>query len=255
MTSPSADRDAMFRFLNSLPTGGEIISWLESFRASLGAFLGDADLVMVDVNYLCDLDDPAGYRPLRAFTQHISAGGDEDVAVELDSADGTHGARLLAQARSNGFPTGEYHGPAIFEYFFGGCAYLGTIILWRNRDAAAISPESLATMRELEPFIIFLLSDIVARHGYRRPVDRAFHQALEGIAEQIGLTGREEEVLALHLFGYPYQRIAGQLHLGIDSVRKYVKSIHRKAGVSTYTELFARYFTPRVFAEQEHDLL
>ena len=241
---------AMARFLNGLPTTGELIPWLDRFREGLRELLGDVDLVMVDVNYLCDLHSPHSYDPKKVVTQHIASDRRQAVAIgrldpSLRSAD-----RLILEARRGGFRSDGYHEPSIFEYRFAGVAYLGTIILWRSIAAPPISADSLATMDLLGSFITFLLSDLVARHGLVRPIDRAFHQALDQIARELELTDREQEVLAMHLFGYPYQRIAEQIHLSIDSVRKHVKSIHRKAGVGTYTELFAKYFTPRVFAEQ-----
>jgi DNA-binding CsgD family transcriptional regulator len=249
MVSTDKVSEAMARFLNGLPTGGEIIPWLDRFRGELRDLLGDVDLVMVDVNYLCDLQSPHSYEPTKVVTQHITEGREESVAIgnhdrRLPIAD-----RLIMQARRGGFRSEEFHEPAVFEYRFAGAAYLGAIILWRALSEPPISADSLATMELLHPFLTFLLSDLVARHGLTRPIDRAFHQALDQISQELGLTDREQDILAMHLFGYPYQRIADQIHLSIDSVRKHVKSIHRKANVGTYTELFAKYFTPRIFAE------
>lgn len=241
--------EAMLRFLNSLPTSGHLVEWIGAFRDGLARLLSDVDRVMVDVNYLCDLDHPETYRPVKVMTQHIRKGRPEGVSIESESNVRSHAERIIAQAKKSGFDPAIYHAPVSFEYEFGEGAYLGTIVLWREKGKKAISKGTIALVEELRSFLIFVLSNLVARHNFVRPVDRAFHEALSRISIELKLTEREQEVLAVHLFGYPYQAIAEMIHVGIDTVRKHVKSIHRKAGVMTYTELFAKYFTPRLFPE------
>lgn len=238
--------EAFIRFLNALPKSGNLLLWLGEFRTALRGFIGDVDHVMVDVNYLCDLDTPHAYHPQRAVTQYFGADYRNDASLDLLTSTATHAERIL---RGGGVRLSEFHPPDIFELNIADDAYLGSIILLRERCNPPISTATLALMSQLRPFLVFVMTDAVARHNFSRPIDRAFHMALDRIADDLGLTDREQEVLAAHLFGYPYQKIADQMHLGIDSVRKHVKAIHRKAGVATYTELFAKYFTPRVFAK------
>lgn len=243
---PNAPRspEALVRFLNALPTNGELVSWLGDFRDALSEYLGDVDQVMVDVNYLCDLSQPQSYRPLKAVTQYFDGSGEAEVTIDPQVLEPGTAARLI---RGSGLRLSYYHPPIVFEYMLGAHAYLGCVILLRERGNTPIGATTIAIMESIERFMVFLLSDVVARHNFTRPVDRAFHTALEQLGIDLDLTDREQEVLAAHLFGYPYRKIADQLHLSIDTVRKHVKAIHRKAGVSTYTELFAKYFTPRVF--------
>lgn len=241
--------EAMLRFLNSLPTSGHLVEWVSLFRNGLAKLLSDVDGVMVDVNYLCDLDHPESYRPVKVMTQHIGKGKPEGLMIESESNGRTHSERIIAQARKNGFDPTAYHAPSSYEFQFGGAAYLGTIVLWREKGKKPTSKGTIAFVESLRPFLVFVLSNLVARHSFVRPIDRAFHEALQRLAVELKLTEREQEVLAVHLFGYPYQAIAEMIHVGIDTVRKHVKSIHRKAGVMTYTELFAKYFTPRLFPE------
>jgi len=245
--------EAMLRFLNSLPSSGHLVDWIRSFRDGLTTLLSDVDQVMVDVNYLCDLDDPDAYRPEKALTQHVGKGGAERIVIDTTAAAESHAERVISQARRSGFDPTRFQAPVAFEYAVGKDAYLGTIVLWRDKGRKPISKATTTFVESLRPFMVFVLSNLVARHSHARPIDRAFHEALEAISNQLKLTDREQEVLAAHLFGYPYQAIAEMIHVGIDTVRKHVKSIHRKAGVMTYTELFARYFTPRLFPEEEVD--
>lgn len=237
--------EAFIRFLNALPTSGNLLLWLGEFRTALRGFIGDVDHVMIDVNYLCDLDAPHAYHPERAVTQYFGADYRNDASLDQLEPAATHAERIL---RGSGVRLADFHPPDIFELKIADDAYLGSIILLRERGNPPVSTATLALMARLQPFLVFVMTDVVARHNFSRPIDRAFHMALDHIADDLSLTDREQEVLAAHLFGYPYQKIADQMHLGIDSVRKHVKAIHRKAGVATYTELFAKYFTPRVFA-------
>ncbi len=251
MPNEATEREAMLRFMNALPLHGSIVEWLGAVRDGLLDLFRDVDRVMIDVNYLCDLNDPENYDPAKVVTQHVIDKRQERVVVETQPNQQTHTKRLLQQARVNGFDPDEFHQPSSYEYYYGEHAYLGAIILWRERQRTRISEATLQTLETMRPFMIFLLSDLVARHGFTRPVDRAFHQALARLSTELKLSDREQEVLAVHLFGYPYQTIAEMIHISIDSVRKYVKAIHRKAGVVTYTELFAKYFTPRLFLGEE----
>ena len=120
------------------------------------------------------------------------------------------------------------------------------MILWRERVNPPIRSETLAIMAVIEPFLIFMLSDLVARHQQAKPGDRTFNEALGIMSQEARLTEQERRVVILQLFGHSYQDIADRLHLSLDTVRKHVKSIYRKTGTGSYTELFAKYFTPRL---------
>lgn len=243
--------ETMLRFLNTLPMSGHLVEWIGVLRDALLALLADVDRVMVDVNYLCDLDDPENYHPVGALTQHIPQGRSGGVVIESGGGWASHADRVIGQARRSGFDLRSFHPPVSFEFVYGEGAYLGTIVLWREKGKTQTSKGTIAFVESIRPFMTFVLSNLVARHNALRPVDRAFHEALSRIAVELRLTEREQEVLAIHLFGYPYQAIAEMIHVGIDTVRKHVKSIHRKAGVMTYTELFAKYFTPRLFLQDK----
>lgn len=148
-----------------------------------------------------------------------------------------------------GYPLGDYHPPASYDYYYTEQAHLGTIFLLRDRKKKPISHRTLEAMKELEPFLVFALSDLVARYTYIRPIDRAFQKALRELAHETKLTKRELQVLTLHLFGRRYDEIAKKLYISIDTVKKHVKKIHRKTGSRSSTELFARYFTPLIDLE------
>jgi DNA-binding NarL/FixJ family response regulator len=56
-----------------------------------------------------------------------------------------------------------------------------------------------------------------------------------------GLTQREQEALALLADGFRYKEIADRMAIGLDTVRKHVKSIYRKLHVSSRTEAVVKY--------------
>jgi DNA-binding CsgD family transcriptional regulator len=145
-----------------------------------------------------------------------------------------------------GFPANAYHPPRIYVYHYSGIAHLATLLLWREKGKSDISPATLAFMAEIEPFLVFMFSDLVARHQQANPGDRSFIDALAVMAQEAQLTEQERRAVILQLFGHSYQEIADRLHLSIDTVRKHVKNIYRKTGTGSYTELFAKYFTSRL---------
>jgi DNA-binding CsgD family transcriptional regulator len=101
-------------------------------------------------------------------------------------------------------------------------------------------------MRDLRPFFVFLLSDFVARHQAAKPVDHAFATAIDELTRQTGLTMQERRILHLQLLGLGYEEIADTLNISLNTVRTHVRSIYMKTGAHGQTELFAKYFTPRI---------
>jgi len=213
--------------------------------------LGDVDRVIVNVDTQCDLsmlepqpDDPETIaRPARPRRRR---------RLKLESAwmeRRSPSQVLLEDFHRLGYPLADFHPPEIYDYYFTETIYLGTIFLLRDRTKRPISRRTLEAMKGLEPFLLFALSDLVARYCYDRPIDRAFQNSLNELAWETKLTRRELQVLTLHLFGRRYDEIARQLYISIDTVKKHVKKIHRKTGARSSTELFARYFTPLIDLE------
>lgn len=242
--------DHLLRFLNALPITGDVIEWTRSFREALQGMLGDVDRVIVNIDTQCDLSLDARRR----------AGFDVTILADVPRRRGrgkgelwmekkTPSQLLLDDLQRLGYPLSDYHTPRIYDYYFTGNVYLGTILLLRDRIKSPITDRTLQAMQGLEPFVIFALSDLVARYAYARPIDRAFQNALNELAMETKLTRRELQVLTLHLFGRRYEEIARQLYISIDTVKKHVKKIHRKTGARSSTDLFARYFTPLIDLE------
>lgn len=237
--------EAILRFLRSLPTGGGTRQWLEMFREALRTLLQDVDRVTVSVNVECDVRYPESYAPELVVAQHVSDSHEPTSVITALANSGGSGiaGRFITEMRRSGLPVDRYHVPSDFVYYISGVAYIGTIILWRDAAKPAISGETLALMQELEPMIIVLLSDCIARHQRARPLDRAFHGALRRLIQEAGLTGQEARIALLQLLGRSYKEIADLLDISLDTVGKHINSIHRKTRTRGHTELLAKYFT------------
>lgn len=248
--------DRILQFLNSLPVTGNPLEWIHTFRDQLCRLLGDVDRITVKVNVNCDLENPEDYRPEMSISQHVVANDNEDGAPHTTSQpiNGALFAQLLEELRIQGYPFAQYHPPHCIDYYFGGQAYLGTIILWRDLGEEQISLQTLQTMEKLEPFLLFAFSDLVARHQRAEPDSRIFTDALQYLTQQVRLSRQEQRVVTLQLFGYSYKDIASMLGVTVDGVKHHLKMIHRKTGTRSYTELFAKYFMPRLdLIDQEEE--
>ncbi len=239
--------DRILQFLNALPVSGDPFEWIPAFRDGLGALLGDVDRVTINVNLGCDLEHPENYKPGLTVTKHSAeVDAESSVFVASHAQDGAPADRLLDDLRRQGYPLDRYHPPLGFDYYFGGKAYLGTIFLWRELDREPVSRDTLATIKAMEAFIIFALSDLVARRQHSEPDVRVFTDALRGLTANSGLSNQELRVVILQLFGHSYKEMADMLGISVDGVKHHLKMIHRKTGARSYTELFAKYFTPRL---------
>jgi DNA-binding CsgD family transcriptional regulator len=219
---------------------------------ALRDLLRDVDKVTISINARCDLSDPENYSPDVAVVQHLA-----DTAPSVRSAivegatngrieDADHEQRLVAALVRDKFPLDSYHPPQSFVYRYRQVAYLGIIILWRDKHRPPISEETLRTMRALHRFIGFLLSDFVARYAATNPLFRIFNDALEELASATGLSRQERRVLLQLLYGGSQNEAAEALHISRVTVRHHLKNIYRKTGTKNLSDLFAHYFVPRL---------
>lgn len=244
--TPPLIPDSVLTFLNALSTTGDVVEWINAFREALRQILGDVDRVSVQVDVYCDLMNPRQQTPAVVISQHSS----NKQTVVTSSAEGIDRAEhLLEQYQQLGYPLEQYHPPHSFNYYYGGNAYLGTILLFRDKTKLPISPRTLETMAALEPFLVFLLSDLVTRHFYAKPVDRIFPDVVAGLRTDAGLSAQDLRILSLMLLGYSYKQVADRMDLSLDTIRKHTKRIYRKTRTGSLPELFAKYFTPRIGIE------
>ncbi|HVZ38690.1 MAG TPA: helix-turn-helix transcriptional regulator [Candidatus Kapabacteria bacterium] len=251
MPAVSIVPDNVLRFLSSLVGVSDVQSWTSSFREALRILLGDVDLVSIGINVECDLQNPSAYRPNMALSQSIVSGTEAiDSLHHLNRADENrdeeHIKRFLDNLRRRKFKFAEYHPPVSFVYHYGDNAYLGGIVLWRERSWPPVSSRTVATMESLRSFVVFLLSDFVARHQLARPMGHSFAETVDEIAMTAGLTLQERRILMLQLLGMGYEEIADNLNISLNTVRTHVRSIYEKTGARGQTDLVAKYFTLKI---------
>lgn len=238
---------SIIEFLNALPTTSIVTDWIVAFRAALATFLGDVDRVSINVDINVDLEDPDETRAGQIVTQHVETTARSRMAITVARGRNERPSdRLLADAARAGFPAHSYHPPVAFDYYHGDSVYIGSIILWRNLMESPVSGATLALMAELEPFILFALSDIVARNKASRPIDTAFSDALRRMNADAELSAQEQRIVILQLMGHSYKEMADMLSVTVDTVKKHFKQIHRKTDTRSQSELFAKYFTFRI---------
>lgn len=240
--------EQILRFLNSLPVTGDPFAWIPVFREELARLLGDVDRITVSVNFNCDLQDPENYRPEMSIAQHVPVVQEEGSSgtTTLKTMQGTPIERLVEELNNQGYPLDEYYPPVGFDFYLSGQAYLGVILLWRERCNPPISEVSQKLMESIEPFLAFVLSDLVARRQQAEPDVRIFSDALQQLTNQVKLSRQEQRVVILQLFGHSYKDIADLLGVSVDGAKHHLKMVHRKTGTRSYTELFAKYFMPRL---------
>lgn len=237
----------ILRFLNELPLMGDVVQWIEAFREALRLMLGDVDRVALKVNTNCDLINPEAYKPGLEVAQYPQQKGESSETVVTSLDNGTAPSQIfIGDLRQIGHSLHDYHPPLAYDYFYAGCAYLGTVLLFRERTKPPISDKTNATMHALQGFMNFALSDLVTRNYYFRPINRVFYDILLGLVKEAGLSMQDIRILSYMLLGYSYKQVGDRMKVTIDTVRKHMKRIYRKTKTGSLAELFAKYFTPRL---------
>ena len=235
----------VLRFLNALPSTIDPVEWIIKFRDALMELFDDVDRISLIVNTQCDLHRPEEYRPTVSIRHHSQGGGQATGSISVNAVEQPKRRfeEILEDFRRQGFPLDEYHAPHGFDYHYEGAAYLGTVFLWREVTDTPISDHTVEVIRSLESFFTFMLTDLVTRHQYGKPVDRAFMEAFERLAEEASLSPQERRIIVLQLLGHSYKDMADVMSVTVDTVKKHFKAIHRKTGTRGQAELFAKYFT------------
>lgn len=240
--------DKVLNFLNQMPVINNTDAWVEQFRDALKELLGGVDRVSLYIDTACDLVSPGSYKPDMYMILDVAESLRSEGGVSVVSQDNEKrpSELLLEKFRYQGMPLHDYQDPVCFDYYFAGQAYLGSLFLWRDRSKVPISRQIRETVTLLEPFIIFTLSDLIARYHYANPVDKLFLDALQTMTLDADLNTQERRVVMLRLLGSSYKEIADEINITVGAIKKILGSVHRKTETRSYTELFAKYFTPRI---------
>ncbi|MBC8144048.1 MAG: helix-turn-helix transcriptional regulator [bacterium] len=239
---------ALIEFLNGMPMQLVLLDGINSLRDRLTTLVPDVDRISIQVNLNCDLERPHEYHPNLSILQRADRAErlDEGMEVRALTKAETQSEELLSQMRRGGFPFELYREPISIDLLFEGTAVLGALVLWRNVDKSPISEETLAFIERINPFLVYAFSNLVTRHHYTNPGDRVFYSVLGEMAKSAKLTPQEQRIISYRLMGYSYKRIADDIDRSVDVVKKQLASVHRKTGTHGHSELFAKYFSPRL---------
>jgi len=229
-------------FLNRLPITGDRAKWMDELRAALLELFPDVDKIAININVYCD--------PVRP---HISK--QEEISVRFSTSGDKQGLAIEPlskmsiteefEAETGKFVQLEkFHPPRYFHYIFNDGQYMGSMIFFREIGKPATSEETFRTMEEMTEFIKYIYASFLAMQNAAKPFGAAFLDAQCRMEEEAGFSLTERKVMTLKLAGKSYKDIAEHLDISLNTVRSHIKSIHRKTHTRSYTELFAKYFTP-----------
>lgn len=121
-----------------------------------------------------------------------------------------------------------------------GCAIIAAylLVLYLKAPKISLSESKSALEKEELPALSGVADEVSA--CWKDPVARTslvFCAKIERFGSNIGVSGREKEVLFEVAFGYTVDNIAEHLFLSRETVKTYLSRVYRKAGVSSRQDL------------------
>lgn len=227
----------LLRFLNVIGPLDEPIAWIASFRDAIVDLLGDVDRASVSLNLQSfDAEHRIAYG-------HGMASRITPLVMHRSGPDAP-ADRLVAEARDQGVPVGDYHPPTVFTYAAGERTYLGAIVLWQLRTSPAISERSLEMLNELRPFITYRFVECIARMVRDERVERSVGSLAAAIGARAGLSDAQREILALVASGMSFGAIGARLGIAPATVRRHLEAIYRRTGTYDVAGIIRRFVAP-----------
>jgi DNA-binding CsgD family transcriptional regulator len=235
--------DTFIFFLNRLPITSDRTQWMDALRSALLELFPDVDRIAININIYCDPIRPPAMCEEEISVRFSSNGAKEGLAISpLPS---TRSVTEEFEAETGKFvPLEKYHSPKYFHYFHESGQYYGSMIFFRFIEKPKTSKKTFEEMAALEPFIKYIYASFLAMQHLAKPFDAAFRDVQSKMEHNAGFSTAERKVMTLTLCGYSYKKIAEHLDISLNTVRSHIKSIHKKTGTRSYTELFAKYFVP-----------
>jgi DNA-binding CsgD family transcriptional regulator len=215
---------------------------------SLCRVLRDVDTVAINIcvesSWPAGIIDTAGQFTSR-FTGLAVVYREGEVSRELHSASQFYLDRLFSCKLCRQ----GYCIPVVFDYVQESGEYLGCVVLLNRKGSVDISPRTIDLMRQFSPILRLMLKGIISRHMLFSSYNVGTVAPGSETTVWPGLTPRESHVFALHSKGWKYKDIAEHLHIGIDTVKKHVKSIYSKTGTRSRSELLLKYWDATISSQ------
>jgi hypothetical protein len=168
---PLPDSASLFRLINRLPLATDISEAIAVLRTELLEILPDVDQIVIGVDIASDLPDPDGY-PILSKAVHefmVHDGAECGVMITTSDRQSLTASTLVDLCRQSGYAREEYHEPDCFEIEYEGGRLLGAIILWRKTSKPPVHRRTLDFIPHLLPFLGYVLSNMITRHGSASP--------------------------------------------------------------------------------------
>jgi len=180
---------------------------------------------------LCDLNPSIEKDYTRSFSSldplNPARFADKDLTVvTLDSQMPAHLLKQTLYYQEFMQPHGHRY---VADMFFRRDGQIVAVLsMLRQESMGSFSDAELQLLRKLQPFMEYSLNAVYLP---KRNRERA------AIGDKYQLTGRELDVLELLLSGAANKTIAGDLSLGLATVKTHLHHIFQKTGVTTRSEL------------------
>jgi DNA-binding CsgD family transcriptional regulator len=239
----------LISFLNRLPITADRSRWMDELRTALLELFPDVDRIAINMNVFCDPIRPPELCEDVISVRYSNSGSKNGVAIEPLA--GTSITEEFEAETGKFVDLSKYHPPKYFHYFHvddrsstESSQYMGLMIFFRFIEKPKTSRKTFETMTAMEPFIKYIYASFLAMQHSAKSFEVAFQDALNKMDHAAGFSRAEQKVMMLTISGYSYKQIAEHLEVSLNTVRSHVKSIHKKTGTRSYTELFAKYFVP-----------
>ena len=255
-------------FINAVASIADIehpLEWARALGNAMMTSIHEVDYAVVSVKVSVDTQNGNQGEKRVVFRLHEDKTSDlkQELIPSVEKLTNRNWEILVAQGQKQSFPFDKYHFPPVgFDFFINQgtrerkhntiSTCVGSVLLFRSKDIAPFSAETIDLIERIRPFISYVMTDFIIRIRREVPEMEFYRESLARIAGEASLTDREQSVLGLVLLGYNEKRIADVLKISVKTVESHMRSIYRKTGVTKMNELFARYQTPLGYGRKQN---
>ena len=217
-------RSRLLELVNRLPRSVDAIQWATEFRNVIAPLVPEADRISININLVAVVTSlPRTVE--RTGTIHVKVVGvDSPPMVRFDFQRDVGTSRLVRAFSHLGLPVDEYWPPIGFDYETEG-GYVGSILLWRLKSRAPMSPNAAEPFLRLAPFLRYAMSSACVRFQASHQQYLQSRQVLNRLTS-LDLTNRQREILVCRANGYSIRQTAQTLCISEATVRRHLRALN-----------------------------